>query len=121
MEEKEVLTTLNTLEEERQKKQDELISLLDEQEKTIAVLYDLEESLVKEQMKKAEYENKLWLETDFKAEGCSNQKQRDAYVENKMKELIPTVEHLKNDINYTKRMVNFMEKKILILERCYNV
>ncbi len=121
MTEEEVLITLNTLEEERQEKQKELIALLEEQERTIAALYDLEETLVEEQMKKTEYENQLWLTTDFKAEGCTNQKQRDAYVEDKMKELIPTVEHLKNDINYTKRMVNFMEKKILILERCYNV
>lgn len=119
--EEELLSTINTLEEERQKKQDELITLLNEQERTIAALYELEEQLVDEQMKKTEYENKLWLETDFKAIGCTNQKQRDAYVSDKMKELIPTVEHLKNDINYTQRTVNFLEKKILILERCYNV
>ena len=119
--EEELLSTINTLEEERLKKQDELITLLEEQERTIAALYELEEQLVDEQMKRTEYENKLWLETDFKAVGCTNQKQRDAYVSDKMKELIPTIEHLKNDINYTKRTVNFLEKKILILERCYNV
>lgn len=43
--------------------------------------------------------NKLWLTTDFKAEGCTNDKMRNAFVEDELKEEKTNLKLLEFDLN----------------------
>ena len=44
-------------------------------------------------------ETAILLNTDFKAEGCTNEKQRSAYVNDKLRELKEELDWLKYDLN----------------------
>lgn len=89
--------------------------LLDEHAVLNDAIYQLRNQILEEEIKEAEFEAKLWLETDFKKLKLSNKELREAYVKQKMGTYISKVGRLKNDLKYAENELSLCKTKINVI------
>lgn len=95
----------------------ELEKLLEEYHLTIEVEYELKNQLLIEETKKQDFENNIWLGTDFsKMLKSNNEQTRKAYVSNQMAtQFIDRTGNLANDIRFIQGYLKYLSKKINII------
>ena len=99
-----------------EKMMSDIKELLDEHAMISDAIYQLKNQIIDEQIKEAEYECSLWLNTDFKTLKLSNKELREAYVKSKMGGYISKVGKLKNDLEYSRNQLKLCEMKINIFK-----
>jgi len=92
-----------------------IFDLLFEKDLLIDAIDEKKQLLLKEQLKKAEFESKLWINTDFKSLKLTNKEMREAYVENEMKDFFDKTGALKNQVKSLEMKYHALEVKINIL------
>lgn len=92
-----------------------ITELLQEQDKKIQELNKLRLKAVDEKKQKEENEADLWVTTNFKEKGLTNEKMRQAYVVNQMALLYP------NFYNQTKAKITNLEHEIRCLRQVIDV
>lgn len=92
-----------------------IFDLLFEKDLLIDAIDEKKQLLLKEQLKKAEFESKLWINTDFKSLKLTNKEMREAYVENEMKDFFDKTGTLKNQVKSLEMKYKALEIKINIL------
>lgn len=93
----------------------QLKKTLDEVDELTAEQYSLGQEIIDAEMQYNEYEQKLWLETDFKKVGASNKELREMYVANQLKDVTPRLKELKSTYSNNKLRIKFLFKKIDVL------
>ena len=74
------------------------------------------EDLMKAHFDYERLKNKAWLETDFKTEGCTNDKQRTAYVNNITEDLKEKLRSKEAELEFLKREYEILKLKVEDLE-----
>lgn len=92
-----------------------ITELLQEQDKKIQELNKLRLKAVDEKKQKEENEADLWITTNFKEKGLTNEKMRQAYVVNQMALLYP------NFYDQTKVKITNLEYEIKCLRQVISV
>lgn len=91
--------------------------IINEQNATIDMIYQLKGLIAKEEMTKEELECKLWMETNFQALKLSNADQRKAYVKKELSLINNKIAGIKNDLQYAENQLKILKtKEKMILE-----
>lgn len=92
-----------------------IYNLLFEKDLLIGEIHEKKQLLLNEQLKKAEFESKLWINTDFKKLKLTNKEMREAYVENEMKDFFDKTGTLQNQVKLLEMKYQAIDKKLNIL------
>lgn len=86
--------------------------LIEEQALLNDAIYQIKKEIITETVKKDNYEADIWIKTDFKGKGLTNDAQRKAYVKKQMGLYISKVGNLKNDLNLAENELSLCKTKI---------
>lgn len=89
-----------------EKVEDRISQIMEEQETLINDIFSLKEEIIDEELKKTSYKTSLWLDTNFKEKGLTNKELREAFVDQKMKDYISTLDHKKNRLSKLNKQYN---------------
>lgn len=89
-----------------------IFELLREQKAKIERLNSLREEVAKEKRLRDLDESKIWVSTDFKAEGMTNDKMRAAYVKKKMSMFPNEYAKKKNEFDSLSEEIRFISDVI---------
>ena len=87
-------------------------NLFDTKQNIIDQLKDAEDRLTKAKAELKQRENELWLNTQFKELGYTNDDTRRAYVNHETTELRVNEEMIRNEVTMLKRELNLCDDKI---------
>jgi hypothetical protein len=87
-------------------------NLFDTKQNIIDQLKDAEDRLTNAKAKLKQRENELWLNTQFKDLGYTNDDTRRAYVNHETTELRVNEEMIRNEVTMLKRELNLCDDKI---------
>lgn len=87
-------------------------NLFDTKQKIIDDLKQSEDELTNAKANLKNKESDLWLNTEFKKIGCTNEDLRKAYVVSETVELRKAEELIRNNINKLKRELDLVDAKI---------
>lgn len=90
-------------------------NLFDTKKEIIDKLKDAEDRLTSAKADLKKKENELWLHTEFKKLGYTNDDTRRAYVNHETNELRVNEEMIRNEISMLKRELNLCDDKIKLL------
>lgn len=78
-------------------------------------IYQLRNQILEEEIKQAQYECDLWVNTDFKGLKLTNKEMRDAYIKQQMGQYISNIGHLRNDLKLAESELTLNKTKIKVI------
>lgn len=95
-----------------------IFDLLRKEKKIIDKMNSLRKNIVKEKKDRDANESELWIHTDFKAKGLTNEKTRAAYVTNQMGLLYPSfyethkasLANLESELKWIRQLIDVMKE-----------
>lgn len=87
-------------------------NLFDTKQEIIENLKEAEDNLTKAKADLKQRENELWLNTEFKKLGYTNDDTRRAYVNHETNDLRVAEEMIRNEVTKLKRELNLCDDKI---------